>query len=114
VIFEAEKRPFYWLQSVDKENIAFILIDPFIFRPDYEVNINNDELKDIGILGPEKALILAVVTISAGGLMTANLQGPLIINQDNHQGKQAILADPRWKIKHDIMAEYSALNQPAE
>ena len=37
--------------------------------------------------------------------MTANLQGPLVINRDTKRGKQAILSDTRWKIKHDIIAE---------
>jgi flagellar assembly factor FliW len=40
--------------------------------------------------------------------MTANLQGPLIINPDTRMGKQAILTDDRWKTKHDIMAELAA------
>jgi flagellar assembly factor FliW len=43
--------------------------------------------------------------------MTANLQGPLVINRDTRTGKQAVLADARWKTKHDIMAE---LSSPAE
>ena len=41
----AEHPPFYWLQSVDDKEVAFVLINPFLFRPDYEVNIANDELE---------------------------------------------------------------------
>ena len=48
-LLDAERQPFYWLQSLDSEQVAFVLINPFIFRPDYEVNIENDELKFIGI-----------------------------------------------------------------
>jgi flagellar assembly factor FliW len=92
MLLDAERQPFYWLQSLDTEGIAFILINPFLFRPDYELNIDNEELKDIGITSPEKALIFSIVTIPAnGGPMTANLQGPLIINRDERRGKQAIL-----------------------
>jgi flagellar assembly factor FliW len=40
--------------------------------------------------------------------MTANLQGPLVINRDTRRGIQAVLTDPRWKTKHDIVAEMSA------
>jgi flagellar assembly factor FliW len=106
VLFDDVKHPpFFWLQSLDAEQIAFILINPFVFRNDYEVNINNDELKDIDILSPEKALIFSIVTIPVQGPLTANLQGPLIINRDTRQGKQAILTDTRWKTRHDIMAE---------
>jgi flagellar assembly factor FliW len=112
MLLDADRQPFYWLQSVDVEGVAFILINPFLFRPDYEVNINNEELADIHILSPEKALIFSVVTIPpGGGAMTANLQGPLIINRDTRAGKQAVLTDPRWKTKHDIMAELASVRK---
>jgi flagellar assembly factor FliW len=109
VLLDAERQPFYWLQSVEKEQVAFVLINPFLIRPDYELSIGNEELVDIGIDTPEKALVFAIVTIPAeGGPMTVNLQGPLTINRDTREGKQAILNDSRWKTKHDVMAELAA------
>ncbi|MDR2178262.1 MAG: flagellar assembly protein FliW [Treponema sp.] len=109
VLLDAEKQPFYWLQSVDKEQVAFVVVNPFLIRADYEVNIGNEELADIGIDAPEKTLIFSIVTIPpAGDPMTVNLQGPLVINRDTRRGKQAILTDSRWKTKHDIMAELAS------
>jgi flagellar assembly factor FliW len=109
VLLDAERQPFYWLQSVENEQVAFILINPFLVRPDYEADIGNEELADIGIDTPEKALIFTIVTIPADGSpMTTNLQGPLAINRDTREGKQAILNDSRWKTKHDIVAEIAA------
>jgi flagellar assembly factor FliW len=105
VLLDAERQPFFWLQSVDEERIAFVLVNPFLFRPDYEVNIPNDELLEIGITSPDKALIFTIVTIPPGSPMTANLQGPLVINRETKTGKQAILSDARWHTRHDIMAE---------
>ena len=112
VLLDAERQPFYWLQSIDVEQIAFVLINPFLFRPDYEMNIDNEELIPIGITDPGKALIFSIVTVPAdGSSMTANLQGPLVINRDNRLGFQAILTDMRWKTKHDIIAELTAAKQ---
>ena len=109
VLLDAERQPFYWLQSLDVEQVAFVLINPFLFRPDYEMDIDNEELHRIGISDPGKALIFSIVTILSGGSpMTANLQGPLVINRETKQGIQAILTDSRWKTKHDILAELSA------
>ena len=106
LILDSERQPFYWLQSMDLEQVAFVLVSPFLFRPDYELNISNEELAEIGIHSPENALIFSIVTIpSDGSPLTANLQGPLIINRDTRTGKQAVLADARWKTKHDIVAE---------
>jgi flagellar assembly factor FliW len=109
VLLDAERQPFYWLQSVEQKQVAFVLINPFLIRPDYELNVSSEELMDIGIDSPEKALIFTIVTIPAdGGPMTVNLQGPLAINRDTREGKQAILNDSRWKTKHDIVAELAA------
>jgi flagellar assembly factor FliW len=110
VLLDAERQPFYWLQSLEDERAAFILINPFIFRPDYEANIDNEELKTIGISDPKTALIFSIVTIPARGPMTANLQGPLVINRDTRHGLQAVLTDSVWKTKHDIIAELEAAN----
>ena len=112
VLLDAEQQPFYWLQSLDVEQIAFVLINPFLFRPDYEMNIENDELLPIGITEPGKAVIFSIVTIPADGSpMTANLQGPLVINRDNKMGIQAVLSDSRWKTKHDILAEMNSASE---
>jgi flagellar assembly factor FliW len=109
MLLDAERQPFYWLQSIDMEQVAFVLLSPFLFRPDYELNISNEELAEIGIHSPEKALVFSIITIPPDGSpMTANLQGPLVINRDTRTGKQAVLSDTRWKTKHDIMAELAA------
>jgi len=105
VLIDAERQPFYWLQSLEVEHIAFITINPFLFRPDYELDIDDDQLKDIGITKAGDALVFSIVTIPPDGPMTANLQGPLIINRETRIGKQGILTDPRWKTKHDILEE---------
>jgi len=106
VLLDSDNPPFLWLQSVNEKEIAFVLINPFLFRKDYEANITNEDLAEIGISSSDKALIFVIVTIPQDGApMTANLQGPLIINKENMTGMQAILSDTKWKTKHDIMAE---------
>ena len=109
VLLDAERQPFYWLQSMDLEEVAFVLINPFLFRPDYEMDVDNEELSKIGINDPGKAIIFSIVTVPYDGKpLTANLQGPLIINKESKLGMQAVLTDSRWKTKHDIVAELSA------
>jgi len=108
VLLDAEHEPFFWLQSVDQKEIAFVLINPFLFRKDYEANVSNEELAEIGIKTHDNILIFVIVTIPLDqSPMTANLQGPLIINRENMTGMQAVLSDSKWKTKHDILAEMS-------
>jgi flagellar assembly factor FliW len=105
-LLDAESGPFYWLQSLSRREIAFVLINPFLFRPDYEVDISNEEMLEIGVTSAENALVFALVTIPADGSpITANLQGPLLINKESRIAKQAVLADPRRRTRHDIAAE---------
>jgi len=109
LLLDAERQPFYWLQSMDSQRVAFVLVSPFLFRPDFEVNLGSEELAEMGLSSPEQALVFSTVTVPPdGGAVTANLQGPLVINRDTRIGRQVILSDPRWGTRHDIMAELAA------
>jgi len=105
-LLDAEQTPFFWLQSLEVVEIAFVLIEPRVFRPDYSPGAAPEDLAEIGIRRPEDALVFAIVTIPEDPrLMTANLQGPLLINRENRIGRQCISMDPRWQVRHPIMAE---------
>lgn len=103
-IIEAEYQPFYWLQSLDESSLAFIMVDPFLIVADYELDIDDKTLLEIGIDSPEDVILFAIVTIPAdGGPVTANLQGPLVINRKNNSALQVILSDSKWTTKHNII-----------
>jgi len=106
VLLDATQQPFYWLQSLERVEVAFVLIDPRFFRPDYTPDVDPAELSDIGIAEPEGMLIFAIVTIPpAAQRMTANLQGPLIINRNTRAGRQSISSNPLWGVRHVILEE---------
>jgi flagellar assembly factor FliW len=108
-LLDANQQPFYWLQSLDVQDLAFILINPFLFRPDYRLDVDDRELESIGLAKAEDALIFAIVTIpTLTGPMTANLQGPIIINRVNQLGIQVVVRGDDWMVKHDILAELAA------
>lgn len=104
-LLKADREPFFYLQSLDMAEISFILIDPFLFRPDYELDVSDAELESIKVKNQEDVLVFAIVTIPPSGTMTANLMGPLVINKEGREGFQAILSDSRWQTKHDILGE---------
>jgi flagellar assembly factor FliW len=109
ILLDAAQKPFFYLQSIDVPDLAFILIDPFLFRPDYSLDVDDDSLGDIGVAQPEDVLVFSIVTVPGeGGAVTANLMGPLIINKANRLAMQTVLGDSRWRVKHDIMAELAA------
>jgi flagellar assembly factor FliW len=113
-LLDATQQPFYWLQSLERVEVAFVLIDPLFFRPDYAPDIDLGELEEIGIQSETEALVFAIVTIPENSSqMTANLQGPLILNGRSHQGRQSISANPKWGVRHAILQELSNARQGA-
>jgi flagellar assembly factor FliW len=112
VLFDAAQPPFYWLQSVDRVETAFVLIDPKIFRPDYSPDVDREELAEIGITTEEDLLVFAIVTIPLDTrLMTANLQGPVILNRKTRVGRQCISTNPKWGVRHVILEEMKPVRQ---
>ncbi len=107
VLIDSKLKPLIWLQSLEESALAFLLIDPFIIREDYEADIDDEDLAKIGIKDPSEVLLLAIITAQEGSPATANLRGPLIINKRNHECMQAVLSDSKWQTKHDIIASLS-------
>ncbi len=103
-LIDCEYKPFMWLQSTQSNELAFLVVDPFLICSDYEVDIDDKELAKIGIVSPTEVFVLALITIPQdGSAVTANLQGPLVINRTNNKAMQAILSDNRWTTKHNII-----------
>ena len=114
VLLDAIQQPFYWLQSLEEPSVAFVLIDPLMFRPDYSPDVEPEEIAEIGVASPADLLVLAIVTIPESQTgMTANLQGPLLLNRRARLGRQSISADPRWGTRHAILEELALARQGA-
>jgi len=111
VILDSTQQPFYWLQSTERVDVAFVLIEPGFFRPDYSPGVDPTELAEIGISSPDDLLVFTIVTIPPSAQrMTANLQGPLVMNRRTHEGRQCISMDPRWGVRHVILEEMAQYN----
>ena len=103
-LVDSDYEPFIWLQSCEDPNLAFLIVDPFLISSDYETDIDDDYLAKIGITKPEDIIIMTIVTVPHdGSAITANFQGPLVINRENRKCVQAILSDNRWSTKVDIV-----------
>lgn len=103
-LIEAEYRPFIWMQSLEEKNLAFLLIDPFTVADGYEIDVDDKTLLEIGVVSPADVVVYSIVTVPGdGGPVTANLQGPVVINSKNNSAIQAILSDSKWTTKFNIV-----------
>ena len=108
-IIDSEYEPFIWLQSVENKELAFLMIDPFLICPGYEVDIDDESLKKIGADSPENIIIMTIVTIPGDGSnITANFLGPIVINRKNNKCLQYVLSDNKWSTKFDIVKALKA------
>lgn len=105
-LLDTGQPPFYWLQSLEETALAFVIINPYVFRPDYVLDVPGEDLEAIGYDSDEDILVFAIVTIPEDqSRMSANLQGPVIINRVEQLGRQSISLNQSWKTKHFIMDE---------
>ncbi|MCR4734267.1 MAG: flagellar assembly protein FliW [Treponema sp.] len=103
-LVDSEYEPFIWLQSIENANLAFLIVDPFLICSSYETDIDDQTLSKIGITKPEDIIIMTIVTVPHDGTaITANFQGPLVINKKNKKCMQVILNDNRWSTKVNII-----------
>lgn len=103
-LIDSEYEPFIWLQSVDKQSLAFLLVDPFLICNEYEADIDDSALTAIDVTSPEDIVVMTIVTIPHGdSQITANFLGPVVINRKNNKCLQVVLNDSRWTTKFNIV-----------
>lgn len=105
----ADDTPIFILQSVQTPSLAFALIIPFDFFPNYEVKLSDQVIEALQLDKPEDVAIFNILTIQDPfEKTTANLQGPIIINNKKKLGKQVILSDSPYKTKHQIFQQVTS------
>lgn len=106
LISDPEQAPFLWLQCADGPDLAFVVVDPLIFFPGYQVTAKAEDLQSLGLEDTGKATILTIVVIPLNPMdITTNLRGPLIINPENNKAKQLVLIDDRYHTKHYLLRD---------
>lgn len=102
-----EGSPYYFMQSVKSSELAFILTVPFLFFPDYTVEIDDDTIKKLEIKNQDSVEIYTLLTVPNGSVryMTANLLAPIVINNECMLAKQIILDKSNYKTKHRLFPD---------
>ncbi len=99
--------PIMWLASIEDENVALPIINPWLVRVDYAVEIPKDVMEDLEIEKEEDVNVWAVLVIPKDDprKMTINLMAPIIINTKKGKGKQVILEGSGYDIRHSVVEE---------
>lgn len=97
-----EDSAFFWLQSLDDPNLAFVVTDPSLFVPEYSVPIRAEQMGDLGLAKLEDAQVFVIVN-KVDSTLTGNLQGPVVVNTLTRTGEQFVLAEKRWTTRHTLI-----------
>ncbi|HOT44446.1 MAG TPA: flagellar assembly protein FliW [Spirochaetota bacterium] len=101
-----ENSPLKWLQAYDEPELAFVIIRPVDFMREYELVVSMNDIEAVGADTAENLVVFAIVTIPTNPSdMTANLQGPIIVNPEKRLGRQAISLSDRYSVRHKILEE---------
>ena len=97
--------PYVFLQSLQTEDLAFLLASPYDFFPNYEFTLDDDSVAELEIVSPEEIQVFVILAMPSGGTVndiTANLVAPLVINATNNQAKQVILDKSIYHTQHRL------------
>jgi len=96
--------PFRRLQSTDRPDVGFFVIDPALIVDDYHALVPKREWESLALSTPTAGIALAICIIGPSSTeSTGNLQAPLIISYEKMVGKQIILTDNRLTARHPLL-----------
>ncbi|MDU0205692.1 MULTISPECIES: flagellar assembly protein FliW [Paenibacillus] len=87
-----EGSPYAYLQSVQDENISFLVVTPFVFYPNYTFEIEDNDKSLLELNSNEEVAVINIVTIKEPYTKsTVNLLAPLVLNIATEQARQLVL-----------------------
>ncbi len=100
-----EDSPFYWLQSEEVTDIAFLVVDPNTFFVDYKNKFDKKDLADIGVKDESEILVFCILTVHDDfKASTVNLLGPIVINKLKRVARQVISLDDTCSVRHPLFS----------
>ena len=107
ILQHKENSPFFWYQSLDDPGLAFVITNPFLFIPDYKIDLKA-VLKEMSwdTNGKNNFLELHIVVNIPKGKphqMTGNFIGPILINNDLNQAVQLVLPNSPYTHKFPLL-----------
>ncbi|MGE5390238.1 MAG: flagellar assembly protein FliW [Deltaproteobacteria bacterium] len=116
IIPMGEASPFFYLQSLDEKELCLLMGQPFVFFPNYEFDVPDEELQKLEINDPVQELAVYVIISVPEDfkLATANLLAPVVINTVNRKGMQYVPGKSIYSTRHYIFPNDSKNAQAGE
>lgn len=101
--FDNENGNILCLQSLEESEIAFPVINPFSFIPDYSPLLNDESLKKLNLNNEKEALFYNICVIRPVLKdSTVNLRCPIVVNPESRNAMQVILDNNQYSFKYEF------------
>jgi flagellar assembly factor FliW len=98
--------PFARLRSLEEPRLSFVIAPPRVFVPDYTVRIDPMEIAELRARDAADTELWVILTVPEDPRrMSANLQGPVVINRRNGLGKQLVLTRSQYPTRFMVLGE---------
>ena len=98
--------PFSFLQSLKDPSLAFMLVEPFSFFPDYDFELDDVIVKELGLSDENVPQIFNIVRVPEKiEEMTVNLLAPIIVNWQSHKAMQHVLVTTSYPVRQRVFPE---------
>jgi flagellar assembly factor FliW len=100
-----EGSPFRWFQSVENHDLAFVLMNPLELVSDYDIDLSPEDSRLLQVDQPAaeiQALVVVNISKQSPREITANLMAPVVINSEKKIGKQVILYQTDYSVRHSV------------
>jgi flagellar assembly factor FliW len=94
----AEEQPLVWLQAVENADVALPLVSPYLFVPEYRLQISADDRRSLQLTAEARPFVLVVVS-QHDSQWTINLRAPLLIRPELQLGRQ-VVTDDEQPLRH--------------
>jgi flagellar assembly factor FliW len=92
--------PFLLLSSLEEGDIAFVVVPPWVFYPEYDFELDTDTAERLALNAAEDAVVFAVVTLRERlEDSTLNLLGPIVVNRFTHEAAQVVLPSAGYSVR---------------
>lgn len=93
-----------FLQSLDNSELSFVLVDPYAIFRDYDPDLNEEDLEELGANDETELKFLTIAIIKENIKdSVVNLKSPVAINPATRSAKQIILQNS-YPLRYKIMA----------
>ena len=95
--------PFYVLQSLADSDLTFLMINPFAFFNDYEFDMDDALMAEIGVTADNPPTVFNIATVKDKiANMTVNLAGPVLVNLKDRKAAQWVIEKTQFPTRYPL------------